>query len=62
MSIMLRSLQGFDTPLGFVPQGAEVDENDPVVKGREQLFETIPGSVVSKPTARKTAAKSPKAE
>lgn len=50
----LRALTSFHAPGRFVASGDKVDASDPVVKGREGLFETVQPE---KAPARKAAPK-----
>lgn len=54
---MLRALTTFHANDRLVVDGQEVDSTDPIVKGREHLFETVPAE---KPTPRKAVAKKAK--
>lgn len=51
----LRALQAFHADGRFIADGDEVDAKDPIVAGREVLFETVPEP--EKAPARKAAAK-----
>jgi hypothetical protein len=53
----LRALTSFHGCGQFIAEGSEVDSKDPVVLGREHLFETVEADEPKKVQARKVTAK-----
>lgn len=53
----LRARTSFHSPFGAFADGDEVDSKDPVVKGRESLFEAVDAPPAVKAPAKKAAAK-----